>query len=147
LSALLLKPRKESHGLPARFFRSFNRAFEKTTRGYVKLSHALIRKAVVGILILLLFAVADGLIGRRLPTSLLHEEDYGYAFLNVQLPAASSLVRTDQVLRKVEGILANTEGVQYYSTIEGFSLLNRTSSSYQGFFFVSFKPWHERTSD
>ncbi len=77
-------------------------------------SHALIRKAAVGVLILVAFAVADGLIGRKLPTSFLPEEDYGYAFLNVQLPAAASLERTDQVLKKVEGILAKTEGVQYY---------------------------------
>jgi hydrophobic/amphiphilic exporter-1 (mainly G- bacteria), HAE1 family len=146
LSALLLRPRKESKGILARFFGGFNRVFEKATRGYVNLSHALIRKAVVGVLIVVGFAIVDGLIGRKLPTSFLPEEDYGYAFLNVQLPAAASLARTDQVLKKVEGILANTEGVKYYSTIGGFSLLTRTSASYQGFFFVGFKPWHERTS-
>jgi HAE1 family hydrophobic/amphiphilic exporter-1 len=36
--------------------------------------------------------------------------------------------------------------VQYYNTIGGFSLLTRVSASYQGFFFVGLKPWHERTS-
>ena len=118
----------------------------KATHGYVNWSHALIRKAVVGMLILAGFAVVDGLIGRRLPTSFLPEEDYGYAFLNVQLPAAASLARTDQVLKKIEGILGKTEGVQYYNTIGGFSLLTRISASYQGFFFVGFKPWDERTS-
>ena len=61
--------------------------FEKVTHGYVNWSHALIRKAVVGVLILVGFALVDGLIGRQLPTSFLPEEDYGYAFLNVQLPA------------------------------------------------------------
>jgi HAE1 family hydrophobic/amphiphilic exporter-1 len=54
------------------------------------------------------------------------------------------LERTDQVLKKVEGILQKTEGIQYFTTIGGFSLLSRTSASYQGFFFTSFKPWHER---
>src|SRR5947208_6991352 len=52
LSALLLKPHKESRGMLARFFGGFNRVFEKATSGYVRLSHALIRKAVVGELIL-----------------------------------------------------------------------------------------------
>ena len=51
------------------------------------------------------------------------------------------------MLKKVEGILAKTEGVQYYTTIGGFSLLNRISASNQGFFFISFKPWDERTSN
>ncbi len=83
---------------------------------------------------------------RTLPTSFLPEEDYGYAMLHVQLPPAASLERTDEVLKKVEQILGQTEGVQYYTSIGGFSLLNRISASYQGFFFMSFKPWDERTS-
>src|SRR4029077_8665236 len=41
-------------------------------------------------------------------------------------------------------ILGRTDGVQGYNTIGGFSLLTRTSATYQGFFFVSFKPWEER---
>src|SRR6185436_11461991 len=50
-------------------------------------------------------------------------------------------------LKKVEGILAKTAGVQYYNTIGGFSLLSRTSASYQGFFFIGLKPWDERHSE
>jgi len=147
LSALLLKPRKESKGILARFFGGFNRLFTKATRGYLNWSHALIRKAVIGVLIIALFAAVDGVIGMRLPTSFLPEEDYGYAFLNVQLPPASSLERTDQVLKKVEGILGKTEGVKYYTTVGGFSLLTRTAASYQGFFFIGLKPWDERASN
>jgi HAE1 family hydrophobic/amphiphilic exporter-1 len=146
LSALLLRPRKESRGILARFFGGFNRVFTKATRRYVDWSHGLIRKAVVAVMIIVGFAAVDGLIGKRLPTGFLPEEDYGYGLLNVQLPAAASLERTDQVLKKIEGILEKTEGIQYYTTIGGFSLLSRTSASYQGFFFTSFKPWHERPS-
>ncbi len=49
------------------------------------------------------------------------------------------------MLKKVEEILGKTEGVQYYTTIGGFSLLTRISASYQGFFFIGFKPWDDRT--
>src|SRR5262249_10884348 len=103
--------------------------------------------SVIGVLIILLFAVVDGVIGKGLPTSFLPEEDYGYALLNVQLPAPASLERTDQVLKKVEGILSKTEGVKFYNTVGGFSLLTRTSASYQGFFFIGLKPWDERRSE
>src|SRR5215468_10985676 len=144
LSALMLRPRKEAHGVLVRFFGGFNRWFEKATRGYVSLSRGLIRKAVIGVLILAGFALVDGLMGKRLPTSFLPEEDYGFLFLNIQLPPAASLERTDQVSRKVETILKQTEGVQYTTTINGFSLLNRVSASYNGFFFVSLQPWSER---
>ena len=64
LAALLLRPRQESRGLLGRFFGGFNRGFEKVMHGYVDWSHALIRKAVVGMLILAGFDVVDGLIGR-----------------------------------------------------------------------------------
>jgi HAE1 family hydrophobic/amphiphilic exporter-1 len=147
LSALLLRPRKETRGMLGRFFGAFNRWFATATRGYVNWSHALIRKAVVGVLILAGFALLDGALGRRLPTSFVPEEDYGYLFMNVQLPAGASLERTDQVSRKIEAIISKAEGVQYYNTIGGFSLLNRVSASYYGFFFVTLKPWDERKLD
>jgi HAE1 family hydrophobic/amphiphilic exporter-1 len=146
LSALLLRPRKESKGVVGRFFGGFNRGVAKATSGYVDWSHTLIRKAGLALLILGAVALADVLISGKLPASFLPEEDYGYAFLNVQLPAAASLARTDQVLKRVEGILGRTEGVQSYVTVGGFSLLTRISATYQGFFFVSFKPWEQRRS-
>src|SRR5882762_8296307 len=146
LAALLLRPRKESRGILGRFFGGFNRAFEKVMQYYLGWSHWLIRKAIIAVLILVAFIALDGLLGTRLPTSFLPEEDYGYAFLNVQLPAAASLSRTDEVLRKIEKIIARNEGVQYTTTVGGFSLLTRTSASYQGFFFLGLKPWGERKS-
>ncbi|MDT5158000.1 MAG: hypothetical protein QOH51_2357 [Acidobacteriota bacterium] len=146
LAALLLRPRKESKGIFARVFGVFNRVFDRATRGYVNLSHALIRKAIIAVLILAGFAVASGLLGYRLPTSFLPTEDYGYMYVNVQLPPAASMERTDQALKKVEAILAKTAGVQYYTTISGFSNLSRVSASYQGFFFIALKPWAARTT-
>ena len=146
LAALILRPRKQSRGPLGRFFGLFNRWFTRATNSYVSWSHALIRKGVVAMLIIGCFALLDGVVGRRLPTSFLPDEDYGYLLLNVQLPPAASLERTDQVCRKVEDILGRTDGVQAYNTIGGFSLLTRVSASYNGFFFVILKPWDERSS-
>src|SRR6476660_2134814 len=78
LAALLLRPRQEARGLLGRFFGGFNRRFEQVMRWYVDGSHFLIRKAVVGMLILGGFYLVDGIIGRTLPTSFLPAEDYGY---------------------------------------------------------------------
>src|SRR5258705_13886705 len=96
LSAMLLRPSKEARGLLTRFFGGFNRWFEKATRGYISLSRGLIRKAIIGVLILAGFAIADGLLGTKLPTSFLPEQDYGLLFLKVQLPPAASLERSDR---------------------------------------------------
>ena len=129
LSAMLLRPRKPSGGVLGGFFRGFNWGFNKLKNGYVDVSHGLIRKMVVGVLILAGFMAADLLVGRKLPTSFLPDEDYGFLFLSVQLPPAASLERTDRVTRKIEAILAKTPGVQTYTTIDGFSLLTRVSTT------------------
>ena len=105
LSAMLLRPRTEIDGHPRPFFAVFNRWFDKATNGYVSLSHRIVRRAVVGIALLVGFTVAAGVLGRRLPTSFVPEEDYGYFLLNVQLPAAASLERTDAVCRKIDQLL------------------------------------------
>lgn len=144
LSALMLRPRKKQSGVIGRFFGGFNRLFDRATQGYVKLSQALIRKIAIAMIIIVAFAAFDGLLGKKMPTSFLPEEDYGYFFINYQLPPAASLERTDEVSKKVEKIIKQTEGVQHLNLIGGFSLLTRTSSSYQGFAFVKLKPWHDR---
>src|SRR6476660_2983649 len=144
LAALLLRPRQTSRGLLARFYGGFNQLFSVATAEYVNWSRGLIRKAIVAILILTGFTAAASLLGARLPTGFLPDEDYGYAFLNVQLPPAASLWRTDEVLKKIERILNETDGVAHTTTVAGFSLLTRTSAPYQGFSFVDFKPWNER---
>ena len=146
LAALLLRPRAQASGWAGRFFAMFNRGFGKATNGYVRVSHALVRRAVVGVLLLLALSAATVLVGRRLPTSFVPEEDYGYLLLNVQLPPAASLERTDAVCRKIDELLAKTEGVANFNTIAGFSLLSRVTASNYGFYFVGLKPWDERTS-
>ena len=114
------------------------------TGGYVNWSHFLIRKLVVGFGLLIAFTVLAGGLGKRIAASFLPAEDQGYFFLNVQLPDAASLQRTDAVCRKIEAILGKTEGVEYYNTIAGYSLLSQISASYTAFYFITLKNWKER---
>ncbi|MGA7174354.1 MAG: multidrug efflux RND transporter permease subunit [Candidatus Acidiferrales bacterium] len=144
LSALLLRPKKPSKGPLRKFFDSFNRVFGRTTDGYVRASAALIRKSGVAVIALLLFGVVAVFFGEKLPSGFLPDEDQGYAYVNLQLPLAASLQRTDQAARDVEGILAKTPGVQYTTSVIGFSLLSYVQTSYNAFFFVTLKPWTDR---
>jgi HAE1 family hydrophobic/amphiphilic exporter-1 len=146
LSAMLLRPRKPSRGPLARFFSGFNRGFQKAQNGYVNVSQGLIRKAVVAMLALACFMVLDAAVGRKLPTSFLPDEDYGFLFLNGQLPPAASLARTDAVARKIQAIVAGTPGVQHFTTIVGFSLLSRVSTTNSCFYFIALDPWDKRRS-
>src|SRR2546427_1375370 len=144
LSALLLRPRKESRGLLGRFFDGFNRGFGKVMHGYLVGSDALLHKAAFSVVLLLVIALSAGLFGSRLPRSFLPEEDQGYFFMNIQLPTAASLQRTDNVAKQIEGILKETPGVQTYNTVVGFSLLSFNNTTYNAFYFVTLKPWDER---
>jgi HAE1 family hydrophobic/amphiphilic exporter-1 len=144
LSALLLKPRKETHGPLARFFAWFNRVFKRTTEGYVSLSALLIRKAALSLLFLVGISVLALFIGSKLPGSFLPEEDGGYVFVAMQLPNAASLQRTSEAARQVEDIILHTPGVQGCTSVIGFSLLSRVQNTYSAFFFVTEKPWDER---
>ena len=146
LSALLLRPKKETRGPLGRIFRVFNGYWERSTNSFVRLSGDVIRK---GALVLVLLALAGGaawLIGAHLPTSFLPDEDQGYLYINMQLPNAASLERTSAAARQVEKVLANTPGVQYTTSVVGFSLLSYVRTSYNAFFWVSLKPWDDRKS-
>ncbi len=144
LCALLLRPRKAGGGPLGAFFGWFNRLFGHATEGYVRLSALLIRRSGFAIVLLLLFAAAAFLLGRKLPTSFLPDEDQGFFYVNLQLPDAASLQRTDAVCRKIENILSQTPGIRYTTTVAGFSLLSNIQSTYSGFFFVTLQPWADR---
>ena len=144
LASLLLKPRTESKGPLGAFFRAFNRVFGRITDGYVGISRHLIHKALFAMLALAGIAALGGFLGSKLPRGFLPDEDLGYFYMNVQLPNAASMQRTDAACRKIEEILSRTPGIQTYNTIVGFSLLSMTNTTYNGFYFVTLKPWAER---
>lgn len=146
LAALLLRPRTSSGGLLKRFFSWFNRVFASATNGYVRLCGALTRKSAIALVLLVILGAAAGWFGSKVPSSFLPDEDQGYLYINLQLPSAASLQRTDEVTRKIEGVLANTPGVQYTTSVVGFSLLSFVRTSYNAFFFVTLKHWDDRKS-
>jgi HAE1 family hydrophobic/amphiphilic exporter-1 len=144
LSALLLKPRKPSRGPLGRFFAAFNRGFDRATKGYVGWTGVAIRKTARSMVLLLLLTVIAGVIVSRLPASFVPSEDQGYLFANLQIQDAASLQRTDEVARKVEAVLENTEGVERFNSIVGFSLVSQVSATYTAFFFITLEPWAKR---
>ena len=146
LASLLLRPKKESRGPLRKFFGWFNRYFERSTDSFVRLSGDMIRKGALVLVLLAVCGAAAYFIDRSLPSSFLPDEDQGYVFVNMQLPNAASLDRTAAAAKDVEKVLAGTPGVRYTTSVVGFSLLSFVRTSYNAFFFVTLKPWSERTS-
>jgi HAE1 family hydrophobic/amphiphilic exporter-1 len=146
LSALLLKPKKQTRGPLGKFFGWFNAYFERSTDSFVRWSGDLIRKAGVVMVLLVVAGVAAWFFSKHLPTSFLPDEDQGYLYINMQLPKAASMERTSAAAKQVEDVLAKTPGVRYTTSVVGFSLLSYVRTSYNAFFWVSLNPWDERKS-
>src|SRR5260370_724406 len=146
LGALLLRPRptEESRGPLPRFFRLFNAGFSRAQKGYVTVSNLLIRRFVLALVVLIGFTMLPGGIGRVLPRSFLPDEDQGYFIINVQLPEATSLQRTVQLMKKIEVILKNEPGVRYSNAIAGYSVLAQTTSTRSGTYFCLLQPFDRR---
>ena len=146
LCSILLRPKKETRGPLGWFFRWFNRTFVRATESYIKVSSAVIRKAVIGLIILAAMTVGISLLSKQIPGGFLPEEDQGYLYAVIQLPNAASLQRTSEAARQVEQIIMKTPGVEYCTTVIGFNLLSYVRNTYSSFFFVRLKDWSKRQS-
>jgi HAE1 family hydrophobic/amphiphilic exporter-1 len=144
LCALLLKPKKKGTGPLQKFYDWFNRVFGRATDGYVGICGMAIRKSKTSLLLLLGVTLLAGVAGKSIPTGFLPDEDQGFLFANIQLPNSASLQRTSDVASQAEEIIMKTPGVQYCSTIVGYSMLSQVSNTYSAFFFISLKEWKER---
>ena len=147
LASILLKPSKpmsERKGLLNKFFNGFNRIFDNITGKYVGLAGFLSRKAMRVVIILVVVIASAGLLGKNLPGGFVPDEDQGYFLINVALPPASSLQRTDEVIRQAEAILKKNESLQYVTSVNGLSMLTGAFQSNVGTFFVMAKEWKDR---
>ncbi len=146
LCAMLLKPAREHRSVMGRLFAGFNRAFDFTLRGYRKTVGFLVRRKAIVFAALALIVAGMVMLFKSLPSSFVPSEDQGYFYVNIELPSGAALGRTEAVAAQVEKILISLPGVQYVSTIGGFSILGGSSSSNVASMFVTLKPWAERVS-
>jgi multidrug efflux pump len=148
LCATFLRPmHKHEHQAQRGFFGWFNRAFDRTSKGY--------RRQVAGVAgrvgrmmgIYLLLLIGTGFLFLRLPTSFLPEEDQGTIFSIVQLPTGAPQERTLEVLRQVEHhyLVEEKDTVNSLFTVAGFSFAGRGQNA--GLAFVQLKSWDERKGE
>ncbi|MEZ5148380.1 MAG: efflux RND transporter permease subunit [Bacteroidales bacterium] len=145
LSSLLLKEPKPYKGPLGWFFGKFNKGMDRTTDSYMSFTNVISRKVKRGIVFIILLTIGAGIFGKLVPGGFIPEEDMGYFFINVQLPNAASLQRSDVVAKEIEQIVMQFPEVQYVTTATGFSLLSGAMSSNNGFMFVKLIDWSERS--
>ncbi len=147
LCALMLKPPKPVRGPLGFFFKYFNKVFDATTTGYVTIARLLVRRSIITIGIVGVVVVGALFFAKRIPAGFIPDEDQGILGVNVQLPNGASLARTNEVLKRVEKILAKTEEIDSFQTIGGYGVVTNTYQPNYGSLFARLKPWDERHGD
>jgi multidrug efflux pump subunit AcrB len=131
--------------LLAGFFRAFNRVFDTSTDYYTRGVARLLRGSLIvlvvygGLLALTWFGFT------RVPTGFIPQQDKGYLLVNVQLPDASSVERTQQVMRRIEEIATHSDGVSHTVAIAGQSILLNANAPNFGAMYVMLDDFRNRT--
>jgi HAE1 family hydrophobic/amphiphilic exporter-1 len=140
--SLWLKPRGEKR--PNAFYRGFNRAFQALTDVYVAIVTWMVKRPGWMFLLfaIMISATVWGFVHR--PTGFLPTEDQGYAILLTRLPPAASLPRSQEVAKKIDGMLRKIPGVANWVTIGGYSLLDGANVVSISTTFLIFEDWAKR---
>jgi hydrophobe/amphiphile efflux-1 (HAE1) family protein len=162
LAALLLRPRDQMRDPLTRafnfglgwFFRGFNYVFEASTAGYTRAVGWLLSVSVVALLIYCGLLALTYFEFQRVPTGFVPEQDKGYLILNVQLPDAASVERTQRVMARIEKValgdpqdrdhFPGVPGVAHTVGISGVSLILNANAPNLGSMYVMLKPFDER---
>ncbi|MGE3319614.1 MAG: efflux RND transporter permease subunit [Candidatus Berkiella sp.] len=126
------------------FFTRFNHVFKRGSENYHgKLGKAINRKALMMGTYLLLIGLTVVLF-KQVPSGYIPQQDKQYLIGFAQLPDASSLERTDEVIRRMSDIILKTPGVEHAVEFAGLSINGFTVSSSAGIVFVTLKPYKDR---
>jgi HAE1 family hydrophobic/amphiphilic exporter-1 len=144
LCSLLLKKPKPYKGPLGWFFGKFNKGMDRTTESYMSFSSIVSRKMKRGVVFIIVMTIGAGIFGGLVPGGFIPSEDMGYFFVNIQLPDAASIQRSDEISKKVEDILMSFDEVEFVTTATGWSILSGAMTSNTGFIFISLKNWSKR---
>ena len=152
INALTLSPalcatflRQPTGKVPA-VFRPFEWLLNRSRSGYVGAVGLLVRRTSIALVLLAGTLGGVYVLFQSVPTGFVPYEDRGAFFINIQLPDAAALNRTEAVLDQVEAILDETPGVENVLSVSGFSILGGGVQSNGAFTIVVLQPWDERDS-
>jgi len=145
LCAILLKP---VHGeRRGRFFRWFNRTFERVTGGYVGAVGRMLGRPRTFLACFLVMLALTAVILRRVPAAFIPTEDKGYFATVVQLPDGASRQRTDEVVARIERYLKAQPAVRHVVSLVGLNIVQGANQTNAATMFVLLNPWEERTEE
>ena len=151
VNALTLKPAQcavylKAHSGKNLFTKLFEFFYRPLETVYTWVVGLLLRVWWLVLVVFVGLAVFTGWWYQKTPTGFLPTEDQGYVIIAVQLPDAASLDRTRAVIDRMNKVFSETEGVQHWFVLGGFSLLDGTNSSNGATAFAAWSDWSKRTT-
>jgi len=125
-------------------FRPFNRFFDKASHGYVGTVGRVIRSSGIALLLYAGLMVLTFFGFSSTPTGFVPGQDKQYLVAFAQLPDASSLDRTEDVIKRMSDLALKQPGVESAVAFPGLSINGFTNSPNAGIVFVTLKPFDER---
>lgn len=141
MCALLLRPTPPKKSKLFQWFDRFNDWMQRTYDNSVKW---LLVRPVIAIVSYVILSVIAILLFVKWPTTFMPEEDDGYFMIAIQLPAASSLDRTERVGKQIDAILEQYPEVKTFLGVSGFSIMGGGQLPNAATYFVILKNWNER---
>jgi multidrug efflux pump subunit AcrB len=128
-------------------FRGFNRLFDRVTELYGKAVAGLLRMSLVALIIYGGLVLLTGWQFAQAPTGFIPQQDKGYLILNVQLPDAAAVDRTQRILDRIEQVALDTPGVEHTLAVAGRSLLLNANAPNLASMYVILKEFGERDAE
>ena len=141
LCALFLRP---GTGKSNKFFRAFNKSFDKLSSGYAASVKVMTRMWYIVVAVFVGLCLLTVYLFTAIPGGFVPEEDQGYIYAIVELPDASTIERTQAVMKQVTDIALKTPGVADVVEVSGYNIIDQIKQPFAGFAFVVLKPWSER---
>ena len=126
-------------------FNWFNRAYERTSKAYVRRVYASVAHVPRWMAAFAVMLVIGGFLFIKLPGSFVPEEDQGYALADVQLPPGATLARTREVLTQLDQEIRKNPAVDTALLVIGSSFTGNGENV--GRAFIKLKPWNQRKTD
>lgn len=140
LCSIVLKARK---GRQTGVFAVFEGMIGKARDGYVGVVRRFVRVAFLSLVVICGFAVVSGWLLKQIPSGFIPSEDNGYLFVDLQLPDAAAIGRTEAVTARIGEQIRQIKGVEATISINGSSLLNGNTPN-GAMIITTLTPWDER---
>ncbi|MEM8883494.1 MAG: multidrug efflux RND transporter permease subunit [Planctomycetota bacterium] len=125
-------------------FEWFNKGFNLTTRGYAAVVNLLVRRAVIVFVLFCGMMWWTGQLFTQVPSGFIPDEDQGYFIVNMRMAEGTALVRSKEMMERIQAIIQEEPDIADIVRIDGYSALDSLVMSSAGTCFCVLKHWDER---